>query len=130
MGKIHPTAVVEDGAVLGADVEIGPYCLVGRASRLGDGVRLLAHAVVIGNTEIGSGTEVYPHAVLGGPAQFRAENSDGSALRVGASNIIREYVSINCGTAKGGGLTEIGDGGYFMAYSHIGHDCHVGNEVS
>ena len=130
MGKIHPTAVVEDGAVLSADIEIGPYCLVGRGSRLGDGVRLLAHAVVIGNTEIGSGTEVYPHAVLGGPAQFRAENSDGSALRVGASNIIREYVSINCGTAKGGGLTEIGDGGYFMANSHIGHDCHIGNEVS
>jgi UDP-N-acetylglucosamine acyltransferase len=122
--------VVEDGAVLGADVEIGPYCVVGRHCRLGDGVRLRAHAVVTGNTEVGSGTEVYPHAVLGGPAQFRAESSGGSVLRVGARNIIREGVSMNCGTAKGGGLTEIGDGGYFMANSHIGHDCHVGNEVT
>ena len=130
MAKIHPTAVVEDGAVLGADVEIGPYCVVGRGCRLGDGVKLRAHTVVTGNTEIGSGTEAYPHAVLGGPAQFRAENGEGGALRVGARNIIREYVSINCGTAKGGGLTEIGDGGYFMANSHIGHDCHVGDEVT
>jgi len=129
MGKIHPTAVIEDGAVLGSDVAIGPYCVVGRDCRLGDGVRLHSHAVVMGNTEIGLGTEIYPNAVLGGPAQFIAEKG-GGALRVGARNIIREGVSINCGTTKGGGLTKVGDGGYFMANSHIGHDCQVGNSVT
>ncbi len=130
MARVHSSAVVEDGAVLGADVEIGAYCFVGRDARISHGVKLMPHAVVIGKTEIGSGTKVYPHAVLGGPAQFREENGDGGALRVGARNIIREYVSMNLGTEKGGGLTEIGDGGYFMANSHVGHDCHVGNEVT
>ncbi len=130
MEKIHPSAVVEDGAILGADIEIGPYCFVGPRARLGDGVKLQAHAVVTGNTEIGSGTEVYSHAVLGGSAQFRAEVNEANALRVGANNVIREFVSINCGTQKGGGATEVGDGCYLMANSHIGHDCHVGNEVT
>jgi UDP-N-acetylglucosamine acyltransferase len=130
MGKIHPSAVVEDGAALGADVEIGPFCFVGSGAKLGDGVKLRAHAVVMGNSEIGSGTEIYPHAVLGGPAQFRAETSDDSALRVGTGNIIREYVSMNCGTDKGGGITVVGDCGYFMANSHVGHDCQLGNEVT
>lgn len=130
MAKIHSSAVVEDGAVLGADVEIGPYCFVGRAVRLGDGVRLISHVMVGGNTEIGTGTEIHPQAALGGPAQFRAEGGSEGTLRIGANNVIRECVTMNCGTRKGGGATRIGAGGYFMAYSHIGHDCHIGDNVT
>ena len=130
MTNIHSSAVVEDGAILGADVEIGPFCFVGRLARLGDGVRLRSHVVVMGNTEIGSRTEVFPHAVLGGPAQFRAEKSESNALRLGTGNIVREFVTMNCGTLKGGGTTTVGDNGYFMANSHVGHDCHVGDEVT
>jgi UDP-N-acetylglucosamine acyltransferase len=130
MGKIHSSAVVEDGVALGADVEIGPFCFVGCGAKLGDGVKLRAHAVVMGDSEIGPGTEVYPHAVLGGPAQFHTQTSVKSTLRVGAGNIIREFVTMNCGTGKGGGITVVGDNGYFMANSHVGHDCKLGNEVT
>jgi UDP-N-acetylglucosamine acyltransferase len=130
MARIHPSAVVEDGAVLGADVEIGPYCFVGQSVRLGDGVRLISHVTVRGDTEIGVRTEIHPQAVLGGPAQFRAEGGNDGALRIGANNIIRECVTMNRGTRKGGGVTSIGDGGYFMAYTHVGHDCHVGNNAT
>lgn len=130
--KIHPSAIIEDGAVLGADVEIGPYCVIGSQVRLGDGVRLASHVVVTGNTQIGPRTFVHSHAVLGGSSQFR--NPPGgdaeSGLRIGADNVIREHVTMNMGTAKGGNLTRVGDRGYFMAYSHVAHDCHVGNDVT
>jgi len=130
MTKIHPTAVVEDGAILGADVEIGPYCVVGSRVRLGAGVRLRSHVSVTGDTEIGARTEVYPHAALGGEAQFRAGDGADVALRIGANNVIRECVTMNRGTTKGGGITTVGDNGYFMAYSHVGHDCHIGNNAT
>ena len=87
--KIHPSAIVEDGAVLGADVEIGPYSVIGSSVRLGYGVRLASHVVVTGNTEIGPRTVVHAHAVLGGSSQFR--NPPGgdaeSGLRIGADNV-------------------------------------------
>jgi UDP-N-acetylglucosamine acyltransferase len=127
---IHPKAVVEDGAVLGADVEIGPYCIVGPDVRLGDGVRLMAHVVVMGKTEIGARTAVYPNAVLGGESQIRGNDATGTRLVIGEDNVIREYVTFNLGSRKGHGVTEIGSRGYFMAYSHVGHDCRIGNEVT
>lgn len=130
MAKIHPTAIVEDGARLGADVEIGPYCVVGRQARLGDGVQLISHVVIEADSEIGARTLVHPHAVLGGAAQYRGETGEGARLVIGADNVIREFVTINAGSTKGTGLTKVGDKGYFMAYSHIAHDCHVGNEVT
>jgi UDP-N-acetylglucosamine acyltransferase len=130
MSKIHPTAIVEDGARLGADVEIGPYCVIGRQVRLGDGVRLLSHVAIEANTEIGPRTLVHPHAVLGGPAQYRGDSGEGARLVIGADNVIREFVTINAGSTLGTGVTKVGDKGYFMAYSHIAHDCHVGNEVT
>lgn len=130
MAKVHPTALVEDGAVLGADVEIGPFSLVGSRARLGDGVRLLSHAVVVGDTAIGARTVVHSHAVLGGGPQFRGDSGTDARLIVGADTVIREHVTMNGGSAKGGGLTQVGDRGYFMAYSHIAHDCHVGSGVT
>jgi UDP-N-acetylglucosamine acyltransferase len=130
MAAIHHSAIVEDGAVLGVEVEIGPFCLVGAHVRLGDGVKLDSHVVIGGETEIGARTRVYAHAVLGGGPQFRGDPGSSAKLVVGADNVIRECVTMNGGSVKGGGLTRVGDRGYFMAYSHIAHDCHIGNGVT
>lgn len=127
---IHPTAIVENGARLSDAVEIGPYCSVSAGAVLSDGVRLLSHVVIMGNTEIGAGTTVYPQAVLGGGAQIRDAEASEARLVIGRDTVIREGVTISAGSRKGGGLTQIGDRGYFMAYSHFGHDCRIGNDVT
>jgi UDP-N-acetylglucosamine acyltransferase len=130
MPKIHPTAIVEDGATLGADVEIGPFSVIGPHVVLGDGVRIHSHVVVVGHTNIGMRTVVHPHAVLGGGPQFRGDPGTDARLVVGEDNVIREHVTMNGGSEKGGGVTEVADRGYFMAYSHVAHDCHVGTGVT
>jgi UDP-N-acetylglucosamine acyltransferase len=130
MPKIHASAIVEDGAVLGADVEVGPYSLVGAHVRVGDGVRIGSHVVLSGNTQIGARCIVHPHAVLGGGPQFRGDPGQDARLVIGSDTVIREHVTMNRGSAKGGGLTEVGANGYFMAYSHVAHDCHVGDNVT
>jgi UDP-N-acetylglucosamine acyltransferase len=128
--KIHPTAIVEDGALLGADVGIGPFCHVGGHAQLGDGVQLSSHVVVAGHTTIGARTVVSPHAVLGGLAQIRGDNAPEARLLIGEDCVIREHVTMNLGSSRDQALTSIGARGYFMAYSHIGHDCIVGNDVT
>lgn len=128
--NIHPTAIVEDGALIGADVEIGPFCVLGRGVRLGDGVRLGSHVVVGGGTEIGARTVVSAHAVLGGPAQIRGDDAPAARLLVGEDCIIREHVTMNLGSSRDKGMTSVGARGYFMAYSHVGHDCVVGSDVT
>ena len=128
--KIHPSALVEEGALLGANVEVGPFSIVGPRVRLGAGVRLLSHVVVSGDTEIGPGSLVHPHAVLGAGPQYRGDDGSGARLLIGAGCVIREHVTMNGGSRKGGGLTEVGPNGYFMAYSHVAHDCHVGRDVT
>lgn len=130
MPKIHAGAIVEDGAALGADVEIGPYSLVGSRVRLGDGVKIASHVVLSGNTEIGARCIVHPHAVLGGGPQYRGDSEKEARLVIGPDTVIREHVTMNGGSLKGGGLTQVGANGYFMAYSHVAHDCHVGNDVT
>lgn len=127
---VHPTAIVEDGAVLGSGVEIGPYCVVGPEVRLGDGVRLLPHVVVAGKTEIGARCVIHSHAVLGGESQIRGNDAAGTCLSIGEDCVIREHVTFSLGSRKGHNLTKIGSRGYFMAYSHIGHDSVVGNDVT
>ncbi|HEY4943914.1 MAG TPA: acyl-ACP--UDP-N-acetylglucosamine O-acyltransferase [Rhizomicrobium sp.] len=126
---VHPAAIVEDGATIGAGVEIGPFCIVGRDAVLGDGVRLLSHVVVKGRTRIGARTVVHPQAVLGGEGQIIKNDFDG-ALIVGDDCVIREGVTMSCGGRRGGGLTTVGNNGFFMAMSHIGHDCHVADDVT
>ena len=127
---VHATAVVEDGARLGVDVHIGPFCLVGRDVTLGDGVRLLSHVVVNGATRIGDRTTVHSHAVLGGEAQIRNNSMPLATLVIGTDCVIREAVTMNCGSRTGHGSTIVGNSGYFMAYSHVGHDCKVGDDVT
>ncbi|HXC57212.1 MAG TPA: acyl-ACP--UDP-N-acetylglucosamine O-acyltransferase [Rhizomicrobium sp.] len=126
---VHPTAIVEDGATLSAGVEIGPFCIVERNVVLGEGVRLLSHAVVKGRTTVGARTVVHPQAVLGGEGQIRNDAFDGT-LTIGSDCVIREGVTMSCGGRRGGGITTVGSNGYFMAMSHVGHDCHVDDDVT
>jgi len=128
--KIHPTALIEDGARLASDVEVGPYAIVGASVALGEGVRIHSHVVIHGNTEIGARTTVFSHAVLGGEAQMRSRQPSPERLVIGEDNIIREGVTISRGSHAGRGTTTIGDRNYLMAASHIGHDCVVGNDVT
>lgn len=128
--SVHPSAIVEDGAKLGAGVEIGPFCIVGRDAVLGEGVRLLSHAIVKGHTEIGARTVIHPQAVLGGEGQIRGNDFPQARLVIGAGCVIREGVTMNGGSVKGGGITSVGANGYFMAMSHVGHDCHVAGDVT
>ncbi|MGH1417427.1 MAG: acyl-ACP--UDP-N-acetylglucosamine O-acyltransferase [Hyphomicrobiaceae bacterium] len=128
-GKIHPTAIVEDGAKLGADVTIGPYSMVGPEVELGDGVELVSHAVVAGNTKIGAQTRIFPFASVGHQPQDLKYHGEASTLTIGAKCVIREGVTINPGTEGGGLKTVVGDRCAFLANSHVGHDCHVGNDV-
>ncbi len=130
MARIHPTAIIEDGAQVGADVEIGPFCHVGPRVVLEDGVRLLSHVSVTGITSIGARTTVHPHVALGGEGQIRNNDFVDGKLTIGPDCVLREMVSMNVGSRKGGGLTTVGARGYFMANSHIGHDCHVGDDVT
>lgn len=129
MTKIHPTAIVEDGAQIGADVEIGPYCMVGPNVILGDGVRLIGQLAVDGHTTLGEGCTVYPFASIGHPPQHLGYHGEATKLLIGKNNTIREHVTMNPGTVQGRGETNIGDNGLFMAASHVAHDCNVGNNV-
>lgn len=128
--RVHPTAIVEDGASLGDGVEIGPYSIVHSGAVLADAVRILSHAVIGGTTRIGARTLVHPHAVLGGDAQIRGADPAGTSLEIGEDCVIREHVTMSAGSAKGHRVTRVGDRGYFMAYSHIAHDCHLGSDIT
>lgn len=126
---IHPSAVIEDGATLGADVRIGPFCTVGSGVRLGDGVELVSHVAVAGETVIGEGTKIWPFASIGHQPQDLKFSGEVSYLEIGARNMIREHVTMNPGTEGGGLQTRIGDDGLFMMGCHVGHDCQIGNNV-
>ena len=129
MSKIHPTAVIHDGAKLGADVEVGPYSIVGPDVTLGDGTRLLSHVVIDGVTEIGERCVVHPFAYLGGAPQHLGYKGEPTRLVIGPRNTIREHVTMHTGTVQGRGVTSVGSDGLFMAGCHIAHDCAVGDNV-
>jgi UDP-N-acetylglucosamine acyltransferase len=129
MSKIHPTAVIHDGAKLGADVEIGPYSIVGPNVTIGDGTRLLSHVVIDGVTEIGQGCLIHPFAYLGAAPQHTAYKGEPTRLVIGDRNTIREHVTMHTGTVQGRGITSVGSDGLFMAGCHIAHDCAVGDNV-
>jgi UDP-N-acetylglucosamine acyltransferase len=129
MGRIDPTARVEDGASVAADAVIGPFCLVGANVTIGPGTRLVSHVNVVGHTSIGGGCTIYPFASLGSSPQDLGYRDEPTRLEVGDGCIIRESVTMNVGTVKGGGLTRVGARGFFMAYSHVGHDCTVGDDA-
>ena len=127
---IHPTARVADGARIGDGVEIGAYCLVGPQVELAPGVRLLGHVNVTGVTSIGEGTIVYPFSSLGTPPQSVHYRGEPTKLVVGPRCEIREGVTMNIGTAGGGGVTQVGARCFFMVASHVAHDCDIGDDVT
>ncbi len=126
---IHPAAIVDPKARLGAGVSIGPFCVVGPDVELGDGVELVSHVVVAGHTRLGARSRVYPFASLGNPPQSLRYKGEPTRLDIGADCIIREYVTMNPGTVDGGGVTSVGANGFFMVGVHIAHDCKVGQGI-
>jgi len=126
--SIHPTAIIESGAQLGADVEIGAYAFVGREVQLGDGTHLHHHASVEGNTVLGKNCEVFPYSCVGGKTQDLKFNGGRPGLRAGDRNIFREYVTAHAATFDGD-LTRIGSDNTFLACSHIAHDCTLGDHI-
>src|SRR5215217_7123823 len=128
--SIDPTARVAPEAVIGKGVTIGPYCVVGPNVVIGDHCRLISHVVVSGHTSIGRGTSIYAFASLGTPPQSVKYRGGPTRLVIGEDCEIREGVTINIGTEEGGGLTEVGARCFLLAGSHVGHDCHVGNDVT
>ena len=125
--KIHASAIVEDGAILGNDVEIGPFCHVGPNVVLGNEVKLLSHAVIAGHTTIGARTRVFPFASLGHEPQDLKFMGEETTLTIGESCTIREGVTMNPGTAGDQGKTIIGNNCVFLANAHVAHDCVLGN---
>jgi UDP-N-acetylglucosamine acyltransferase len=129
MSTIDPTARIEDGAVIGEGTLIGPYCTVGPHVVIGANCKLIAHVHVTAQTTIGDGCTIYPFVSLGTPPQSLSYRGELTRLQIGQGCTIREQVTMNAGTVAGGGITRIGDRGYFMNCSHVGHDCIVGNDV-
>jgi UDP-N-acetylglucosamine acyltransferase len=127
--RIHPTAVVPHGAELAEDVTVGPYAVIGPQVRVGPGCWIGAHAVVDGRTTLGARNRIHSFASVGTPPQDLKYRGEPSTLVLGDANIVREYVSINPGTAGGGMTTRVGSGCLFMVSSHVAHDCQVGDHV-
>ncbi len=126
---IHPSAVIEEGAQIADGCTVGPFCHIGPEVVLEKGVTLKSHVVVTGDTVIGEDTLIHSFAVIGEIPQDKKFGGEKTRLVVGKRNRIREHVTMNAGTAGGGGLTKVGDDGLFMAGCHVAHDCIIGNNV-
>lgn len=127
--RIHPMTVIEDGATIGENVVVGPFCHVGPKVTLHDNVELVSHVVVLGRTTVGKGTKVWPSAVIGGDSQSAHHSAVDTTLVIGENCTIREGVTMNTGTVEHGGTTIIGDNNLFLAYAHVAHDCRLGNNI-
>src|SRR5882724_5458667 len=127
MSNVHPTAIVDSRAELDSSVEVGPYCLLGAGVKIGKESKIHSHAVIQGRTTLGEGNEVFPFATIGSIPQDLKYKGEPSELLIGNRNTIREYVSVNPGTAGGGMVTRVGDRNLLMMYCHIAHDCIIGN---
>ncbi|MDX8406328.1 MAG: acyl-ACP--UDP-N-acetylglucosamine O-acyltransferase [Mariprofundus sp.] len=129
MSGIHPTAVIDSEAVIGEGVHIGPYCCIGPDVEIGDGCTLQSHVVITGRTRLGVNNKIFPFTSIGQIPQDLKYNDEPSQTIIGNGNQIRENVTINAGTEGGGMLTRIGDHNLLMAYTHIAHDCQLGNHI-
>ncbi len=125
---IHPLANVEKGAELGEGVNVGAFCYIGKLAKIGDGSIIRHHATVEGDVEMGEGNEVYPYSYIGGQTQDLKFKGGSPKLKIGDENVFREYVTAHAAT-NDGEFTIIGSHNVFLAYSHIAHDCEVGNGV-
>ncbi|MDR4504578.1 MAG: acyl-ACP--UDP-N-acetylglucosamine O-acyltransferase [Candidatus Scalindua sp.] len=127
--KIHPTAIIHPEADIGRDVEIGPFSVIDQRVKIGDGSVVRNNVTITGNTSIGEKNVVYPYSVIGSEPQDFKYQGEQTKLTIGNNNIFRECITVNTGTVKGGGETLIGDNNFFMACSHIAHDCIIKDNV-
>jgi UDP-N-acetylglucosamine acyltransferase len=124
---IHPTAVVDPSARLGEGVSVGAFTWIGPGVEIGDGTRIGPHCSVHGPTRIGRDNRIVGHAAIGGDPQDKKYRGETVSLEIGDRNLVREFVTFNRGTGDGGGVTRIGSDNWFLAYTHVAHDCVVGN---
>ena len=126
---IHPTAIVHAGARIGANVEIGPYSVIGEHVEIGADCRIGPHAVITGHTRLGQGNRIFQFASLGADPQDKKYAGEPTRLEIGDFNTVREFCTFNVGTAQDDGVTRIGSHNWIMAYVHIAHDCVVGDHT-
>ncbi len=126
---IHQTAIIHPGARIGAHVEIGPYAVIGEHVEIGEGSHVGAHTVITGHTRIGKDNRIFQFASVGEIPQDKKYANEPTRLEIGDRNTIREFCTLNIGTAQGGGVTRIGSDNWIMAYVHVAHDCIVGNHI-
>ena len=128
-GSIDPRAAIAEGAKLAPDVEVGAYAIIGPDVEIGPGCRIGPHAVVTGWTRLGANNHVFQFASIGDAPQDKKYKGEPTRVEIGDGNVFREYVTVNRGTTHDEGVTRIGSDNLFMAYTHIAHDCRVGNHV-
>ena len=127
--NIHPTAIVHPSTKIPASCRVGAYCVIDAAVEMGQNCQLQAHVIIGGPTKLGSDNQIFSFAVVGGEPQDITYNGEPTRLEIGDRNMIREYVTINRGTLKGGGVTRVGNDTLIMAYTHIGHDSVIGDHA-
>lgn len=127
--EIHPTAIVHPRAQIGAGVKIGAFSTIGEHVSIGNNTVIDTHVVVDGWTEVGENCRIFPFASIGTAPQAIRYRGEPTKLIMGSNNVIREFVTIHRATPEGGGTTVLGHGNFIMAYSHIAHDCKIGNQV-
>lgn len=127
--SIHPSAVIDSGAELDSSVQVGPYTVIGPHVRIGKDTWIGPHVVIDGYTTVGAQNRIFQFASVGAIPQDKKYRDEESALLIGDQNVIREFTTLNPGTAGGGMVTRIGNGNLFMAYSHVAHDCQIGDGV-
>lgn len=132
MSDIHSTAIISDQAKIGNHVTIGPFTVILGEAEIGDGCRIENHVTIgspFGKVTVGKNNHILPGAVVGGPPQDLSYKNDPTDLIIGDNNVLREFVTVNKGTVKGGGVTRLGNDNLLMAYVHIAHDCQISNKV-
>lgn len=129
MSRIHPTAVIDPAAQLDSSVQVGPYTIIGPHVRIGAGTRIASHCVIEGHTTIGESNRIYQFVSLGSDNQDKKYAGEPCELIIGDRNVIREYSTYHIGTVQGGGVTRLGNDNWMMAYTHLAHDCLVGNHT-
>jgi UDP-N-acetylglucosamine acyltransferase len=127
--NIHPTAIVHPSTKIPASCRVGAYCVIDAAVEMGQNCQVQAHVIIGGPTKLGSDNQIFSFAVVGGEPQDITYNGEPTRLEIGDRNMIREYVTINRGTLKGGGVTRVGNDTLIMAYTHIGHDSVIGDHA-
>src|SRR4051812_15267874 len=127
--SIHPTSIIDPTARIAASAQIGPFCVVGADVEIGENCELVSHINIQGPTKLGARNRIFPFCAIGFEPQDVTFKGQRVSLEIGDDNLIREFVTINRGTEKGGGITRIGNHVFIMAYSHIGHDCQIADHA-